>query len=473
MAAQQKSRRSGLPAPVQRVRDVNATSTLIETTFRVITPLHGGGVSGGTGHDSVTPVRGASIRGQLRFWWRAVFAHRFNTVEALSRAEAGLWGTGAREGCASRVAQWVTAPTELPTTVDLYERGNNTSWRTTDGWEGVAYLARAYVPKRGAPRVEPLIRLPGEYKISLRISGSSSWADQVNCALQAWLTFGGVGGRTRRGFGAVDGALTHRRPTQLLSELRSQEIDFEGTDGGSYAIPLVAQLPATSAGIAFGRQEFGFGAPDMDGVTPAERAWIEAANKLRHFRQGEGMGRVSRRDKPRDAPPNRPGRSYWPEPDQIRSLRGLTSDPQSKRASRGLPRKFPRAEFGMPIEFEFFGDRDVYYRVNNQTNTVRGDRVLDKHSLNPAGKDRMASPLVLRPRQSSAQDGVYKAMALQLHVPHLADVLSGLQLTDSLSGSVDVVDARLTPSEADRIRPMNTVGGPVGNSAVAAFLKYL
>ena len=48
-----------------------------ERTYKLITPLYGGGVEAGK-TDSVTPIRGTEIRGQLRFWWRAMRGGQFN-----------------------------------------------------------------------------------------------------------------------------------------------------------------------------------------------------------------------------------------------------------------------------------------------------------------------------------------------------------------------------------------------------------
>src|SRR5207245_1913798 len=36
-------------------------------------------------------------RAHLRFWWRAVYAHKFTSAEALFDAESALWGRAADE----------------------------------------------------------------------------------------------------------------------------------------------------------------------------------------------------------------------------------------------------------------------------------------------------------------------------------------------------------------------------------------
>src|SRR5258708_2550387 len=58
----------------------------------VITPLFGGGVEART-NDPVTIIRGSSIRGHLRFWWRATRGRSLPDLAALRKREGEIWGT--------------------------------------------------------------------------------------------------------------------------------------------------------------------------------------------------------------------------------------------------------------------------------------------------------------------------------------------------------------------------------------------
>lgn len=64
-----------------------------EKTYRieVITPMFGGVFPGET--DTVTPVRASSIRGQLRFWWRATIGAKCTDIDDLAKREGAIWGT--------------------------------------------------------------------------------------------------------------------------------------------------------------------------------------------------------------------------------------------------------------------------------------------------------------------------------------------------------------------------------------------
>jgi CRISPR type III-B/RAMP module RAMP protein Cmr1 len=64
----------------------------LDLEFRVMTALYGGGAQ--AGHNEVEdPFRIPSIRGQLRFWWRATAGAQYTAFEDLRKAEAAIWGS--------------------------------------------------------------------------------------------------------------------------------------------------------------------------------------------------------------------------------------------------------------------------------------------------------------------------------------------------------------------------------------------
>ena len=69
--------------------------------IKFISPLFGGGVKTKESEDTrdkrrpmdkFTPVRVSSIRGQLRFWWRAAVGSGMGTLDAMRKREAYLFG---------------------------------------------------------------------------------------------------------------------------------------------------------------------------------------------------------------------------------------------------------------------------------------------------------------------------------------------------------------------------------------------
>ncbi|MDR1049133.1 MAG: type III-B CRISPR module RAMP protein Cmr1, partial [Synergistaceae bacterium] len=79
-----------------------------EAAFDVelITPMYGGGAVAGV-NDSSFPIRSPSVRGHLRFWWRATRGARFETAEELFREEEKIWGSTEKP---SRTIVKITAP---------------------------------------------------------------------------------------------------------------------------------------------------------------------------------------------------------------------------------------------------------------------------------------------------------------------------------------------------------------------------
>ena len=64
--------------------------TIAALELKVVTPMFGGGSTPGESDDD-WPVRPSGIIGQLRFWWRACNARRFETIDQLRSAEAAIW----------------------------------------------------------------------------------------------------------------------------------------------------------------------------------------------------------------------------------------------------------------------------------------------------------------------------------------------------------------------------------------------
>lgn len=65
--------------------------------LKTITPMFGG--SAQTRQvDEQSPVRPASVRGHLRFWWRATAGAAYQKSEDLFQAESEIWGNTDRHG---------------------------------------------------------------------------------------------------------------------------------------------------------------------------------------------------------------------------------------------------------------------------------------------------------------------------------------------------------------------------------------
>ena len=267
-------------APVRRVA--------VTAKCQLVTPMYGGGVTAGE-VDRAMPIRASALRGQLRFWWRLLYGGGRASKDVFEE-ECAIWGgISAKEPRASQVRVRVDCePIDHKLLVPA-------AHRDVPGYGLI-------LDQQGPPA--ELLKQGYEFELTLEFDGEER-RDQVLTALRWWANFGGVGARTRRGFGAVQAT-------------------------GVAGLNPVTRDEAESGGVWF-----------LEGQPAAAlQAWKQALQALQVFRQGAGVGRAGARR----------GRSNWPEAETIRRMA------KGRRAEhRGTP-FFPRAAFGLPIVFQFTGE---------------------------------------------------------------------------------------------------------------------
>ncbi len=370
----------------------------IKQKFQVITPVFGGGVWIDPNnphlkeHDQTTPIRSAALRGQLRFWWRATHGTAQTTLTQMRQREDIIWGNASQKG---KVSVAVTQNCTSTRTKRVFEF-NKGYLRALRDEKALAYGAFPLQPsskaqKESNPQCGELSIFDGIAE--LKLVGPKEYEADVRDALDAWLAFGGVGGRTRRGFGAVAG-VDHTPNPQELIERWSALTPIDGVTS-----------------LAQSRLILGNAKPTPD---KALKSCLDALMTFRQSRTGDG-GR---------------GRSKWPEPDAIRKLTGQ-ADPRHRPNPATPKDKFPRGAFGMPIIFHFKDSKDP-----------------DDAQLQPKGKERRASRLIIRPFTNP--QGKHQPMALLMTAPQTDKEDVVLQhAKDQHPVSID-----LTPDEAARIRPL-------------------
>ena len=317
---------TGLNAAILQCSPPPAEGTWHRYQCTLVTPMYGGGVKAGE-VDMGMPIRAAAIRGQLRFWWR-IACGPFPSSQEMFRQENAIWGgIGGSGATASKVeVSLVCAPVE----------GNQLLSSNAETSAELKYAFGSAAINGAAHWLAP------GYTFELNLRYPEDVAVQVLDALKWWATFGGVGARTRRGFGAmhIEGV-----PSCVASDVAAKEGQL-----------IFAGNPSPNA----------------------YAAWSLAINRLYSFRQRRGIGR--------GIGAARPGRSFWPEADQLRRFTGRNANGRHL-AEHPAGNSFPRAAFGLPITFEFRGERADPPRME----------------LQPSGNtDRMASPLILRPYWNGA-----------------------------------------------------------------------
>jgi CRISPR-associated protein Cmr1 len=427
----------------------DADTAIWHLTLCIITPMMGGGITSQGARkpaDLITPIRVASIRGQLRFWWRACNLGGATTVARLRELEASLWGSMSTPSAVTiTVTQQPGPPNELPVYVRTMNR-----WDPIPDMRRIAYGAFPLKPEQGSTDPSGTIHDFGKATFTLCIRSPSAHVSAITEALQAWTQFGGLGGRTRRGFGAIElvvGSLSSGSKAEPLVVPTPE--NFLDQMRGRPTIPGVPSLANARLAIA---SRSAFGKPMA--------AWDAALDKLQHFRQGSNMGR--NRAQPGSRSPV--GRSLWPEPDEIRRL--LNQHARNHGPVHSV-HKFPRAAFGLPIIFHF---------------STAGDPI--DSTLNPTGRKRLASPLILRPICKGAQYVPLALVLTQAGLPGLlafsndgqpidptaAPVQASLELQPKGYTNTTAVVAILNSEEAFKIDPIRTYGG--STSPLDAFLLH-
>lgn len=227
------------------------------TTFilRVDTPLFSGDTAG---PDTGAIIRPPSIRGVLRYWYRAIAAgytlHSMADLPDLAAGETAVFGSTATP---SPIRLRVTPP-DTP----AQKAGTLPDWatQTENGFSGARYLLGQGLCTGGKTSTLTRPHLPVDTQFELKVAfpDDSCITQRFMLALWAWLTYGGLGARTRRGFGRLSCIATHNLPpgwtTGLLHPAGEADVHLERwhtfipdniADAAITAFPGVTCTPAT------------------------------------------------------------------------------------------------------------------------------------------------------------------------------------------------------------------------------------
>jgi CRISPR-associated protein Cmr1 len=321
----------------------------IELELRLITPMFGGGYKARE-VDPLLPIRPAAIRGHLRFWWRATAGARYATVEELHKAERELWGAAATKDN--------PAVGKVAIRVEVKDKGQMVGYGSRGGLP--KYFLFPFRPQKNIPATKGRENVVFTLRLILDTSLSEAQRAEVTTALKAWIAFGGVGARTRRGCGAltVVGANANQwlLPTRGLAEW--------------LGMPPNAASKCDWTTLAGAR---GIVVP----TASPEKAWSELGQFWARFRKGHFAQAYS---------PMSGGK--W------RDYRQVLCQLRSQGNTLRLAKPF----LGLPIEYQEFGEQTPF------TGT-----------LEPAQSGRMASPVILKP--IALQGGEFGALVLVMHAP--------------------------------------------------------
>ena len=443
-------RRSAPPVPkIQRSGSdaQSATRDRRSVTLELITltPIYGGGVAARS-IDEIDMIRIPSIRGALRLFWRALFGGGLSSRELYIR-ERELWGglgLGAGDG-ARRSSVCLRLVVTEPSDIDASEP----SMRTHDAYA----LWPAQSPKRtldgkAAPR-----RMPGvRFSLTVSYPAVEQTEREVLATLKAWVLFGGIGGRTRRGCGALgfqSNGKKLRIPERGGPWLPADAKELSKLFGNERPLSEARTFPILNG------SRFVMGGAKRE----APEAWHESLKWLREFRQGCSPNQIDAtpagafarqrtvaiRPGGSDTKADHPGRSRWVEADKVRHFfAGKYSHPPLP--GHGESPAWPRAEFGLPIEIRFKRQDRHRQPCDEPPDVQLNWRVAGEK----AARSRLASPLIVKPMQLA--NGGFAALALWLRraLPAKAEV-----------GIVVKRAAQDAPSlDPKSIAPMGRITGP-------------
>ncbi|HTT85513.1 MAG TPA: type III-B CRISPR module RAMP protein Cmr1 [Rhizomicrobium sp.] len=168
----------------------------IIATFDVITPLF----LGGADPAETAELRAPSIKGVLRFWWRALAWSRCNDLAKIHAEEQQVFGAAETGQSSFQLrTRWLQEASLLSNTRSLVSNRFGTS-----------YLGYGVINRGKGQTPRPALDGDGRFEISLlslnREAGTSKRHDidrHLVDALKLFGLLGGLGGRARRGWGSV------------------------------------------------------------------------------------------------------------------------------------------------------------------------------------------------------------------------------------------------------------------------------
>ncbi|MFP7370215.1 type III-B CRISPR module RAMP protein Cmr1 [Bacillus safensis] len=384
-------------------------------TIHLVTPMFGGGPQSNS-IDQDRPIRESAIRGHLRFWWRATRGAACKNANELSKREAEIFGHTEQASQIQVITHYEKDEVKRNSKV-FFKKKNHPFPR--------------YVLSNMKDKTPYLMK--AQFSLNIRLSKKTTDFElikkEVEAALWAWINFGGLGSRTRRGCGSLYckqfSPYNKRTKSQLEKWFEQKLLEYD------------IQLPVSSREWPTLSREFKVQAFPSSMIS----SWRSVIQTYETFRR-------------RSNPTKKMGRSCWPEADTIRLLTGKAKSGHHIPYPKEKPFKyqaFPRAQFGLPIQFRF-APKD-------------SGKDPDPVTLLPKGKDRLASPLILKPLAINQNESV--GMVIVLQQPKI-EALSLLGYGKPLPNVTD--EQSIYPTATYSNNPLQDESGRTHSSAIQAFL---
>lgn len=247
----------------------------VQATFRIVTPMFISGLD-----QQASELRGASFKGGLRFWWRALAYDRLaGDLAKIRQEEARLFGSSDQgQGTFLLRIGEISGGKEL------------TTWELFRGRDGLKYLGYGLDNRKA---------MNSGTKFTVELCFRGEQVDEtVLQAIKVFGLLGGLGGRTRRGFGSLtleklEGGVNWSRPENLekyIVEVQNLLGDFslelpEYTAFSSRTRIEVAEVGTDPLGLhnALGRSMHLFRSATGEKNFPGDARIAAAASEGRNF----------------------------------------------------------------------------------------------------------------------------------------------------------------------------------------------
>jgi CRISPR-associated protein Cmr1 len=348
------TRRPEAPGQFAR-RDQDAGIATRDWELSLLTPMLGGSAAKGSANGSA-PLRLSELKHQLRFWWRALQPTTISPAE-LRTKETAIFG-----GAASAANEGGGSEGAIASRVTLRMIEQAAATVMTASKEDFRDCPQYGLGPLMQDRNQTVGLIKAGWKCKVRIETlelSTEQQQQVDDAWRAALFFGGVGARTRRGFGSLSCAAMHT-DTEWQKLLASfKRVSAEA--------PPMAAWPSLHSCRLWTRETT---------ATDAVAGWRQLIEAMGEFRQGRRIGRAPGSN-------GRPGRSYWPEPDAVRSWLPFTSLQHPVEHPAAMNGGwFPRTAYGLPLGIRF---------KQNGNKDPNGTAL-----ITPDDRERWPSPIILK-----------------------------------------------------------------------------
>jgi len=386
---------------------MNMGMTRLEADFRIVTPLFMGGAN-----PQSAELRVPSFKGVLRFWWRALALGGLGSVESVREEEARIFGSTKRQ---SSVKIQLLPPKKIG-------KKNRKSVLEYNGGgivgEGARYLGYGVIASNGE-LIRQCIGYPlegGALELLFRPNTPEDDVRSVEAALLSMGLFGGLGSRSRKGYGSFN--LLNLKSDDETEPVFTMPNDLDGLKkailslfdhNGRYKITRHSGFPAYTAFSEKMRVDI----IDKVDITDKGDDPLKLLNSI-----GEKMMEY---------------RSYW-KSKTFRDDHDLLIDAINGKPITNHPR---RAIFGLPNNYHFSNDR--------------GNPI-----VKPKDHERRASPLFIHIQQLNEKQ--YAAIAAIFQADFLPRGEKIMVENSPVNVNVDYgvlnefIDGKGTPRFASKVR---------------------